>query len=231
MTELRQAKNDIWFNYTSTNSKNNAENEKERMPIIMEYNTLGTKLAQTYKQYLSNVQTFNNTQCVIAYKTSSNLKQILVRAKLQNHEKGSFRGCGLPNCKTCGTCAHDTESFRSTTYNKQFTLRQKLTCTSKNIIYLVTCTKCHLQYVGETGRTLRDRSNDHRSAIKLKKNTPIGIHFNSPHHSVLNYRITPIEAIKNTENATECRLIREAFWQLKLGSTYPKGLNGLPTNK
>ena len=96
-----------------------------------------------------------------------------------------------------------------------------------NLVYLITCRKCSLQYVGETNRTLRDRLNDHRSAIRLKKNTPTGLHFNSQGHSALDLNIIGIELIKNDTKEGKFRKSREKLWQTILKTIHPHGLNGL----
>ena len=79
------------------------------------------------------------------------------------------------NCKQqgCLTCLyiHHGNTFKSTTYNKIFKIRENCCCESKNLIYLITCKLCQIQYVGETGNTLRYRVGHHRSNIKLKKHT------------------------------------------------------------
>ena len=38
-------------------------------------------------------------------------------------------------------------------------------CTSRNVLYILACAGCGEQYVGETGRTLRDRVTLHRQHI------------------------------------------------------------------
>ena len=41
-------------------------------------------------------------------------------------------------------------------------LRCNTSCKTTNIVYLITCTKCGKQYVGETGDHVNQRMNDHR---------------------------------------------------------------------
>jgi hypothetical protein len=82
--------------------------------------------------------------------------------------------------------------------------------------------------VGETGRPLRDRLADHRSAIRLKKNTPIAAHFNSKDHSINNLTALAIEKIPDNIFSIRTRKQREQFWQEKLGTIHPLGLNALP---
>ena len=40
-----------------------------------------------------------------------------------------------------------------------------ITCNAKNVIYMVQCNRCNLQYIGETKRRLKDRFNEHRRAL------------------------------------------------------------------
>ena len=60
-------------------------------------------------------------------------------------------------------------------------IRGKFTCASTNVVYLLTCTACQAAYVGETGCTLRERMNGHRSAIKNGEDTPVADHFKEEH--------------------------------------------------
>ena len=40
-----------------------------------------------------------------------------------------------------------------------------ITCDTKNLIYIIQCNRCNLQYIGETKRRLKDRFNEHRRTI------------------------------------------------------------------
>ena len=105
----------------------------------------------------------------------------------------------------------------------EYKIKENMYCNSTNLIYLITCTKCQKQYVGETGRSIRDRVNDHRSDITRKIDTPIGLHFNTTEHKIFHLKIIPIEKIHYENN--NYRKIREKFWINKLQTGYPKGLN------
>jgi hypothetical protein len=190
---------------------------------------LGAKLSKGYNKLIRNDETFNKFKTVTAYKNSPNLKQILVHSKLEMNKTGYFRSCGQNNCKACKNQSIDTNKFISTNRKNSFDITDNLTCSSSNLIYLITCNKCQKQYVGETGRTIRERLTDHRSAIKLKKKTPIGIHFNLPNHSQSNLNIIGIESIKTNTKAEQVRKSREFLWQKKLDTFFPRGLNGMPT--
>lgn len=135
--------------------------------------------------------------------------------------------CTSTKCTLCATHIKETSTITSTTNRKTFKITNNLNCNSKNIIYVITCAKCGLQYVGETGRLAKDRLTDHRSAIRTHKETPIGIHFNLPGHKITDLIFTPIETLDS--NDTQNRREREKFWCQRLDSYFPKGLNNLPT--
>ena len=58
-----------------------------------------------------------------------------------------------------------------------------------NVVYLITCTKCGKQYVGETGDHVNQRMNGHRDDWKHKRfeRSPVAEHFCSPEHDFLNH--------------------------------------------
>ena len=95
-------------------------------------------------------------------------------------------------------------------------MSQSLDCDSHNIIYLVTCTFCKWQYVGESGRKHKDRSPEHLRDIdnapsEDKPLKPIQLHFQQKNHSKDNFSIQVIE--KCLKETTAYRKIRETFWQ------------------
>ena len=58
-------------------------------------------------------------------------------------------------------------------------------------IYIITCTKCGKQYVGETGDHVNQRMNGHRNDWKHKRveKSPNAEHFCSPEHDFLNHAV------------------------------------------
>lgn len=222
---LRSIKNKIWFTYDENfiNTKPNV------FPIVVDFCSFGKQLAAKYKTTVDTLSFLNNNKPVIAYKNSKNLKQILIRSKLSSNSQGAFRGCGASRCNLCRNHAFDAQTFKSNTTNKSFKIKDNLTCSSTNIIYLITCNSCNVQYVGETGCTLRERFTNHKSNIKLKKQTPIAIHFNSASHSILDLNIIAIDKISdNNVNIESNRKLKEKYWQNLLQTNFPKGLNGFP---
>ena len=114
---------------------------------------------------------------------------------------GGSSPCNGPRCKTCSILTAGN-SIRSSYFDKLYNLADNLNCNSANIIYVIRCSKCKIQYVGETRNPLRERMKAHRSCIKLNRDTPIGIHFNSIDHNITHLQIMPIEQLK-TDNITD----------------------------
>ena len=69
------------------------------------------------------------------------------------------------------------------------------TCEVSNIVYLIECTLCGKQYIGETGRPFRNRIYEHIASVKKHKSqiTPVSKHFHLDNHSHKHMRFGVIE--------------------------------------
>ncbi len=92
---------------------------------------------------------------------------------------------------------------------------------------MIQCSRCNLQYIGETKRQLRQRFNDHRKIDKpncKSKPTSAAEHFLlTPNHSPRDMQLIPLE--KLTSNRDSIRKAREATLILRAGTLEPRGLN------
>ena len=77
-----------------------------------------------------------------------------------------------------------------------------MTCATKNVICLVSCKKCGIQYVGETSQALRSRMNNHRQRLNQMCDLLLYQHFCSSGHSADDISITSIEEVSLEEG--EC---------------------------
>ena len=102
------------------------------------------------------------------------------------------------------------------------------TCMSTNVVYLIHCARCDNKYVGETGNTLRDRMNQHRSDIRKLGNTPVSEHFNKDGHAMRDLRVTILESGPFSPDAELDPIYRrnkESIWIDKLKTAQPRGMN------
>ena len=99
-----------------------------------------------------------------------------------------------------------------------------ITCTTTNVVYLITCKVCRIQYVGETKTSLKTRFYGHRSTVNTAKlDTPVGHHFNLPNHSITDMMLQGIESLGTRPDSV--RASREKYWMRQLRTIKPHGLN------
>ena len=127
--------------------------------------------------------------------------------------------CLHPRCKTCQHFNSD-QYFRSTITKRKYRIRHSFSCTSKNIIYLITCTKCRKQYIGKTSKTLKERINRHRATIKSKQRIYFSTHFNLPNHQLQNLSVQVIDS-SSPQDLDQL----EHYWINTLNTKVPYGLN------
>ena len=100
-------------------------------------------------------------------------------------------------CLTCQIFKPDT-TFRSSVTGKTYKVigSGDWSCNTSNVVYLVTCQRCGLQYVGETSQALRKRMNNHRANIKSLKPQFLYKHFTSDGHRLEDMFVQPIESMQ-----------------------------------
>jgi hypothetical protein len=87
-------------------------------------------------------------------------------------------------------CPYINNSKTFNSYHTKETLEMKdaYNCSTKGIIYLTSCTHCEKQYVGQTGRKLKERIKEYIKKKKKKKEVT-GIHYALPGHSYWNFKV------------------------------------------
>ena len=82
-------------------------------------------------------------------------------------KKFIIKKCGANKCKTC-KYFKTNKTYFSNHSNREYKVinhtGEKLTCKSQNVVYMLTCTTCNIQYVGETTQPLHKRINLHRTS-------------------------------------------------------------------
>ena len=71
--------------------------------------------------------------------------------------------------------------FPSLNSGQSVSINCHVDCSSRNVVYLITCTKCKKQLVGHTQRTLAEAFTEHVNIVSNKiTNQPTGRHFTLP---------------------------------------------------
>ena len=169
------------------------------------------------------------------------LGQISGSDTVSDDESLSVKGCykcnGRKSCQICGLI-QEGDSFRNSDENRSFTIYSgKYNCNSENVVYLLLCECCHEEYVGSTKTKFRQRFNVYKSYFRsyarkhnegtLDRGKPIPqanffSHFFESHHRG-KFDAT-IKIIDGAENVFSLRR-KELFWQYRLGTSLPRGLN------
>ena len=157
---------------------------------------------------------------LLSQRRNKNLRDLLTRSTLEvETELGGTFPCGRNRCKTCD---HTCQSSSIEGPDGIWKINHSFTCTSKNLVYCITCSVCGMLYIGETKRMLAERFREHRNdVLKNNRKCPVAIHFNTPGHSVDDLQISGmVECYGDKERkTTEMRMI------FKLGTLDPKGIN------
>jgi hypothetical protein len=203
-------------------------------------------------QTTPHLQCIANKQIMIGQRRNKNLKDLIVHSRIRYPSNaGSMNPTGwinptkVCNNTNCRICPHLDKSGRaiSATTNLRYIIPQRISCMFNNIIYLISCKQCGLQYVGQTKRALKVRFSEHFRDIRhattpamappsvLNKGfTRVGKHFSHSSHSYLDVTIQILEFIKRNptqESTTIFRKARERYWMYRLRTLEPLGINSM----
>ena len=108
---------------------------------------------------LDNVKPpLTNQRVMVTFRKNKNLKDILVHSSLNpNKTPLHCLPCRKPRCTTCphiDTC----RTVTSTSTNKTLCVATSSDCQSHDVVYLTTCLKCQIQYVGQTSNSVTSDS-------------------------------------------------------------------------
>ena len=149
---------------------------------------------------------------MLSFKQPPNLRSVLCHAKLPTLKQTRRKLTGIKPCnEPCNLCPYidKSKTFKSNHTKEIFEMTEAYNCSTKGIIYLTSCTHCGKQYVGQTGRKLKDRMKEHLNNMYHKKEVT-GLHYALPGHSHWNFKVQIIEKV--TPNTPNYRLEREDFW-------------------
>ena len=215
--------------------------KKKIYPLIIEYYARQQHTRPHLQQHIDILQREATTfplslnKPITAYKIFPNLKKIITRSPLDTDIKKtglqpSDKSYSIPllptkcNRRDCLVCPMliEANAFRSTTTNEKIHIRSRLTCSSMNIIYILQCKTCKLQYVGQTTRSLRERMSQHRSSFRSTRQPRMLLYKHFDTHGTFNAQIIPL-----THTHPSQRMAVEQWWINKLRTRTPEGLNDI----
>ena len=156
---------------------------KKIFPFVLTYNPNLPSINRLIKKHFHFLlaspklkELFPPNSIISSFRRSKNLKEILAPSKCRKGSPESITlpsaGCFTCNKTRCDLCKNflvNSQTFSSAKTGKTYFVRQKLSCNSANVIYLVHCKKCNLQYVGSTTTEFKVRFRNHKSSMKTNK--------------------------------------------------------------
>ena len=158
---------------------------------------------------------------MVAYRRDQNLRNILVHTSASNQATAlsGSAPCGHSRCRTRNYISNETTLHGPKCSIK---IKESFTCDSSGLVYCISCRRCHAIYIGETGRTLRERFGEHlRSITKCVPGFPVAEHSNSHGHCLDDAQVRGVKLCGGNAQRKrhEMRLI------FQLGTWQPRCLN------
>jgi hypothetical protein len=199
------------------------EDKKDPLIYITTHNPHAPRIKPILEEHKPGLQNHPHTvhmdQFIVAFRRPRNLKDMLVHSSMLPKEAPGTYKCGK-----CTMCTHVQEgnSFKDSN-NRIYRTRGHISCDTKYVIYLLSCRKCQVHYVGQTSKDIKTRVYQHLGDIRRKeKKKTVATHFNLPGH---NLRDVSITGIGLASRSTSERLLQEKAWIVTLRTMQPWGLN------
>ena len=136
-------------------------------------------ISKTKKSRNFYIDDLFTSQPLIAYRRDTNIKDLLVHARVKDTGDKGTKPCGRSRCFTC---RHVSKEDMVVGPRGSFSPRSSFTCETKGLVYCIICKKCGELYVGESGRRLGDRFREHLKDVRDKADKEVARHFNSDRH-------------------------------------------------
>ena len=144
------------------------------LPFVTTHNTRNPNVTPFVRQLNELLKTDEKMEKVLknhifinSKRQPKNLKRLLCRSNFR--EKSDKKTFTVTKCndRRCGTCPYLQEGNSYNFTTKEFTVNSNMTCSTKSVIYVITCAGCGKYYIGETGTALRCRVRVHKQHVSV----------------------------------------------------------------
>ena len=151
--------------------KSKEKKQEDVLTFISTNNPCNPEVSNVIKSSLKQIKKsekwksiLNKNKFINGKRQPPNLGRLLCKSKYINIEESGVKKCG----KNCACCEHVKECTEHTFKGQKepFVIKSKFNCQSSNFIYGLTCPGCNEEYVGQTSRTLYDRTGLYRQHIR-----------------------------------------------------------------
>ena len=149
--------------------------------------------------------TLKKVKFINCKRQAPNLERILCKSSFSPSNSIS----GVKNCnKSFVCCQYIKEGIEYTfkTVDKKFEIRIPFNCESKNLIYVVICSGCKEEYIGQTQTMLKERLNTYRQHIRQPELQQINVEGHIRTCGGGNFKVMPFFAIRE-----DSKILRESY--------------------
>ena len=170
-----------------------------------------------------NTQRIGPLNITTGFRKATNIRQLIVKSDLNTlHGRRGSHACAQ-NCIACPLLNSKTEIRCNSNKNKVFIIKGSFNCTTYSIVYIISCKKCGMQYVGQSRNSIRERLYGHLADIKTKNDVkPISRHFTTHAHIKNDIDVT---VVTTTPKDNNIRLRTEETFIEYFKTKTPQGLN------
>ena len=147
----------------------------------------------------------SNFKMIKSKRQPKNLKRLLMKAKCNSNNYHEVKRCQRPNC---GLCKHliegDAIEFKC---GRKFYVHESMTCDVKNVLYVMKCSGCGEEYIGQTGDYLRKRVTVHNQQIRDPRTRMLYVsgHIDTcAHQTIPKYTIFPFYKMYSDSVSFRC---------------------------
>ena len=199
----------------------------KNIPLIITFDPTHGQISTGIRQslfLLDNVRPpLTNHKVMVTFRRNRNLKDFLVKSTLTSQKKtASFcTPCRKPRCTTCPHI-FTTKTVVNRSTQRSYRVATSSDCQTHDVVYLIQCCQCNIQYVGQTSNSLHVRFQQHLRDVKQNNQfKAVSQHYTSPGHSPTDARLTVVDRA----TALNTRLRLEEAWVTVLSTHQPQGLN------
>ena len=109
---------------------------------------------------------FTKHKLIDCKRQPSNLKRLLCSSKF-SASKPTFKTTKCRKSCFCSDYIIEAELFKSKNWHQPFVLKSNFNCKTPNLIYVIICSGCNKEYIGQTGGQLKERLTEYLQAAHL----------------------------------------------------------------
>ena len=151
------------------------QTKMRKFPLVVPYSPKLPHIGKIFRKHIGTLHSKPELEALFplnnifpAFKRNKNLKEILAPSRFpRSNGEDAELGCKKTCQRGCDLCSFltDTATITNLKTKEKLKINHKLTCKSRNVIYVLKDRVCNKQYVGST-KNMKERLSNYKSQIK-----------------------------------------------------------------